>query len=150
MKIYSCVLILFMSLMLTNSFEQEHRIARLKDFTHESTYLPIFCSQKFTIEVDGNPSTGFIWALETETDLSKDNIITPLNLNDKNTVEFIKDKEDNTVGKSGVYHFQFQAHDENSGFVELNFVNKRPWTLEGSTKKKVLIKVLNLKDLKDL
>ncbi len=149
MKIYSSILILFMSLMITNAMDHEHRIVKLKDFTHESTYLPIFGGQKFTIEVEGNPTTGFIWELETESENNKDKIVAPLNLNDKNTVELIKHKDD-TVGKPGVYHFQFQAHEENSGFVELTFLNKRPWTLEGSSKKKILVKVLNLKDLKDL
>ena len=142
-------MILLISLMFSNSFHQDHRIVKLKDFEHESTYLPIFCGQKFTIEVEGNLSTGFIWAFETDSESKKDNLINPLNLNDKNTVEFVRDKE-NKVGKPGVFHFQFQAHEENSGFVELTFLNKRPWTLEGSSKKKIKIKVMNLKDLKDL
>ena len=66
MKIYSSVLILFMSLMFTNAMGHDHRIVKLKDFTHESTYLPIFGGQKFTIEVEGNPTTVFICELETE------------------------------------------------------------------------------------
>jgi len=148
MKTFRLALILLISLTLSNSFHQDHRIVKLKNFEHESTYLPIFCGQTFTIEVEGNLSTGFIWALETES-FKKDNIIIPLNLNDKDTVEFVRNK-DNAAGKSGVFNFQFQAHEENSGFVELTFVNKRTWTLEGSSKKKIKVKVMNLRDLKDL
>ena len=103
--------------------------------------------QKFIIEMEGNPTTGFSWFLEDVEKLNKELII-PLNLNEKNSAEFYRktpDEENGTkiLGSGGIYHFKFQTHQTNSGDEVLRFVYKRPWTKENEIRKSIYIKVVN-------
>jgi len=150
------IIFIYMSFSKIKSNDEEFRIVKLKDFTGENSYLPVKCGQKFTIEIEGNPTTGFQWSLESKSESVKDKLLTPLNLNEKNQGEFYsynkksEDTELKRLGAGGIYHFKFQSDEKKSGYEELTFIHKRPWTDEGSIKQKITVKVVNLDDKKDL
>ena len=118
----------------------EFRIININDFNGEGVYLPVKSGQKFIIEVEGNPTTGYIWFLDDVEKINKE-LIFPLNLNEKNSVDPYNYKTDDESeihkirGSGGLYHFKFQAHDTNSGSEVLKFIYKRPWTAENEVKK---------------
>ncbi len=53
------------------------------------------------------------------------------------------------MGAGGIFHFKFLAS-ENNGHEKLVFIYKRPWSDEGQIQKSINVKVVNLKDNKDL
>ena len=152
MKIFSLLnpILLFLQVIFIRSNEDEFRIVKLNDFSGENSYLPVKCGQKFIIEIAGNPTTGYVWTLEGSSENDLEKLVTPLNLNEKNSAEYYsnnKQSSDNEimrVGVGGIYHFKFQAHETKSGHAELTFIYKRPWSDEGASKRKVVIKVVNL------
>jgi predicted secreted protein len=127
--------------------KDEFRIINIDDLKGEGSYIPVKSGQKFIIEMEGNPTTGFSWFLEHPEKLNRELII-PLNLNEKNSAEFYrktseKENEMKILGSGGIYHFKFQTHPTNSGDEVLHFVYKRPWTNENEIRKSINIKVVN-------
>lgn len=137
----------------------EDRIIRLKELnlSDEETYIPVKSGQNFTIELEGNPTTGYSWFLATPEKLQESNLLKPTNLKENNSGDYYqmgsanKDNENEIrrVGAGGIFHFKFLAG-ENSGHEKLTFIYKRPWTDEGQIQKSINVKVVNLKDHKDL
>lgn len=143
-----CLLIL-LSACCTLASANEFRIININDFKGEGTYLPVKSGQKFIIELEGNPTTGYGWFLEDTEKLNKQ-LLTPLNLDDKNSAEFYRRHSDNQtetetqrVGVGGLYHFKFQASQTQSGDQVLTFVYKRSWTAENEVRQSINIKVVN-------
>ena len=138
---------------------EEDRIIRLKELnlSEEQTYIPVKSGQNFTIELEGNPTTGYSWFLATPEKLQELKLLKPTNLNENHSGEYYqmgsqnKHNEDEIrrVGVGGIFHFKFLAG-ENSGHEKLSFIYKRPWTDEGQIQKSISVKVVNLKDHKDL
>jgi predicted secreted protein len=136
------------------SNNSDFRIININDFQGEGSYLPLKTGQKFIIELEGNPTTGYYWFLDETEKINKE-LITPLNLNEKNSAEYYSinsqdDSEMKRVGGGGIFHFKFQVHDVNSGSDVLNFVYKRPWTNKLEVRKKINLKVVNANEIKDL
>jgi predicted secreted protein len=158
MKTFSLVKIflILLQLIAIKSNEENIRIVNLKDFTGENSYLPVVCGQTFIIEVNGNPTTGYSWTLEVDSKNQGEKLLTPLNLNERNSGEYFSHNKNYTkgeeprVGVGGIYHFKFHAHENKSGYEELNFVHKRSWNEEGASKHKVIVKVVNLENKNDL
>jgi predicted secreted protein len=156
MNILFLIIFIILAYSKIKSNDEEFRIVKLKDFTGENSYLPVKCGQKFTIEIEGNPTTGFQWSLESKSESIKDKLLTPLNLNEKNQGDYYSynkksaDSEIKRLGVGGIYHFKFQSDENKSGYEELAFIYKRPWTDDGSTKQKITVKIVKLDDKKDL
>ena len=136
-------------------FANDFRVININEFQSEGSYLPLKSGQKFIIELEGNPTTGYAWFLENTEKLNKE-LLTPLNLNEKNSADFYKkspspgEGEAKVLGAGGIYHFKFEAHSVNSGDEVLNFVYKRPWTSESEVRKSINIKVVNPHNMSDL
>ena len=82
----------------------------------------------FSIKVNGNPTTGYMWVLENP-DLN--GAITPLQLGLGNTGVFKPDKHaKGMVGVGGVFEFKFLAGKAQNNLITLNFAYKRSWETE--------------------
>lgn len=152
MPSYTFLILLFLKYCLTQDF----RVININEFQTEGSYLPVRGGQKFIIELDGNPTTGYSWFLENVEKLNNQLLI-PLNLNDKNSADFYKktpgpgeENEARKLGVGGIYHFKFHANEVNSGDEVLHFVYKRPWSTENEVRKTINIKVVNPHSTSDL
>jgi predicted secreted protein len=154
--------IIIQNIILINSEAEENRIIRLKELNLDSkeTYVPVKSGHNFTIELEGNPTTGYSWFLETPEKLEKEGLLIPKNLNDKNSGEYYRrnevDKNKNEVnklGSGGIYHFKFLAGEKN-GHEEITFIYKRPWKTDAEAsnliKKSINVKVVNIDKQTDL
>jgi len=137
---------------------EEERIIRLKELnlSDEETYIPVKSGQNFTIELEGNPTTGYSWFLATPEKLQDSNLLKPTNLKENHSGDYFQlgtsnknnESEIKRVGAGGIFHFKFLAG-ENNGHEKLTFVYKRPWAEEGKIEKSINVKVVNLKDNKE-
>jgi len=157
LKLLSLIFILNAFINLSNCHEED-RIIRLRELNlnDEETYIPVKSGQKFTIELEGNPTTGYSWFLEMPEKLQETNLLKPINLKENNAGEYYsignqnnKEEEIQRVGGGGIFHFKFLSG-ENNGHEKLTFVYKRPWNEEGKIQKSINVKVVNLNDKKDL
>ncbi len=123
--------------------EEHIRVINIELFKDENAYLPVKVGEKFTIEINGNPTTGYLWILEKG---NKESLLTPLNLNENSSGEYFShNTDDGRVGVGGIYHFKFQAG-ENSGEETLVFLNKRPWETnehQNITRRSIHVKIVN-------
>ena len=159
MKILSIYLIFITIINISSVFShEEDRIIRLKELnlSDEETYIPVKSGQKFTIELEGNITTGYSWFLATPEKLEESNLLKPTNLKENHSAEYytIGDKTNNDqevrrMGVGGIFHFKFLAG-EKSGHEKLTFVYKRPWSEEDKIQKSINVKVVNFDDKKDL
>ncbi len=128
------VLILII-LSLCYSIDNEYRKIRLEDVTQDS-YIPVKIGQKVLIEIEGNPTTDYIWILSNPNHLRK---VKSLNLDEKNSAEYYSGE--NLIGSGGFYHFKFEAVE--IGNDVLIFKYQRPWDNEGAKSKSVNIIVVS-------
>jgi predicted secreted protein len=97
----------------------------------------------FSIQLKGNPTTGYHWAMENVDQLSSVGI-QPINLGERNSGAYVADPhEPGLVGFGGTFEFKFKAGTQSTDLSALNFVYKRPW--ESTSAKKVQIKVQTTK-----
>jgi predicted secreted protein len=129
--------------------DQGFRKINIKELEGEASYLPIKGGEKFIIEIEGNPTTGYNWYLDKKEELDQNSLITPLYLKENNLGEFYKNpseqkqqNEEMRLGAGGLFHFKFQASQKNSGSEVLNFVYKRSWESEGQITKSINVKVV--------
>jgi len=153
-----CFFFIYFSFVNFSLCHEEDRIIRLKELnlSDEETYIPVKSGQKFTIELEGNITTGYSWFLETPEKLQESNLLKPLNLKENYSADYYtlgsnknEQEEIKRLGSGGIFHFKFLAG-ENNGHEKLVFVYKRPWSDEDKIQKSPHIKVVNLKDKKDL
>ena len=136
-------------------YEDEEKIIRIKHLQlTDQAYIPIKSGQRFTIELEGNITTGFSWFLDLPERLKETNIVIPTNLKENNTGDYYgniprEDKIKLKVGENGIYHFKFLAGND-SGEEKITFVYKRPWTNDGKLQKSINVKIVNLNEKKDL
>ena len=148
------ILIFFISAVYSSSNEEFRKI-NIKDFEGDQSYLPLKAGQKFIIELEGNPTTGYMWYLEETEKINKE-LLTTLNLKENNTGEYYKrqpqenDPEIVRFGIEGIFHFKFQASETNFGEEVLRFVYKRSWTNEGEVRKRINLKIVRLHDESEL
>ncbi len=129
--------VILVFLLITICYTDEYRKIKLEDITLDS-YVPVKIGQKVIIEIEGNPTTGFIWILSNPEHLRK---VKTLNLDDKNSAEyFTRTESDGKLGSKGVYHFKFEAKE--MGNDVLIFKNIRPWNKEVSSTKSINIIVV--------
>jgi predicted secreted protein len=107
----------------------------------ENSYLPMKVGQKIIIEVEGNPTTGYVWMVNNRESIKTNGIISALNLNENGTAEFFNAPSE-VVGASGLYQFKFEALGK-QGYEAVEFVHKRPWEDVANAIKKVNIHVVN-------
>jgi inhibitor of cysteine peptidase len=82
--------------------------------TNEDHFLYVKCGDKFKIEVESNPSTGYKWhLLSFNEDILK--LISSVYLS----------KLTNQIGSSGIEHFNFEA--KKRGSTSIKIVYKRTW-----------------------
>lgn len=153
------IIIILISLLYEAICHDEDRVIRLKELnlSDEETYIPVKSGNNFTIELEGNPTTGYSWFLGAPEKLQELNLLKPTNLKENNAGEYYQlgtssknnEEEIRRVGAGGIFHFKFLAG-ENNGHEKLTFVYKRPWTEEGKIQKSINVKVVNLRDNKDL
>lgn len=95
-----------------------------------------------TLEMEGNPTTGYTWFLEDADSVKKNKIISDTNLDDRDTVEFLSQKtsKDLTVGRGGIYQFRFNA--SQVGNETLDFVYMRSFSGSVDTRKTVNVNVV--------
>ena len=93
----------------------------------------------FSVQLKGNPTTGYQWAMENLDQLTNVSI-RPLNLNERNSGAYIADPHEPGLGGfGGTFDFKFRAGTQTNELNTLNFVYKRAW--EATSAKKVQIKV---------
>lgn len=90
----------------------------VKTYTDPDQVIEIQKGEKFQIDLDSNPTTGYRWDFETETDLL---FLTRQNFESKSDL----------MGASGIEIFEFSA--SASGKTTIKFFYHRPWE-EGSIK----------------
>lgn len=136
-----------------NCDNSEYRIINLGNITTENAYIPVISGQKFILELEGNPTTGYSWFLENHEALMASKLITPENLTENNSGEFYRKPKDSTenevrrVGVGGIFHFKFSTNADLEGQEDITLVYKRPWEQDISIKKTISLKVVKDKDL---
>jgi predicted secreted protein len=131
--------IIFIVLLIAIASAAEVRTVKLADIT-DNSYVPIQTNNKIIFEVEGNPTTGYIWTIGNTDKLKEDRIIKPSNLDEKNSGVFYKSPSEK-IGVGGVYHFEFETN-EKQGHEIIQFMYKRPWTDEGKIIKNVNVNVV--------
>ncbi len=129
------IILLLALVIFSSSLNEEYRKVKLDDIIEDS-YIPIKLGQKIIIEMEGNPTTGFIWVLSNTEHLHK---VKPLNLDEKFSGEYFAGGT--SMGTGGIYHFKFQGKEV--GNDVLIFKYQRPWDKEGSTSKSVNLIVVH-------
>jgi predicted secreted protein len=148
---YNFVLIYIICFIFSLVLSNEHVPTFNIDLFNEESYLPLKNNQKFIVELEGNPTTGFQWYLEN--DFSETKIVVPLNLKENKTGDYFSQPQDGTtvkLGAGGLYHFKFQTHESGKGSDKLRFVYKRHWDDEGQIRKSISIVVINSSKTEDL
>lgn len=151
--------ILIISIVYCLNQQNEFRILNLNDIKDLDSYIPIKLGQKFIIEIEGNPTTGYMWSLENHDNLKNSNLVTPLNLDEHHSAEYygknydkktVQDEKVRLSGTGGIYHFKFQANSEKIGEETLNFVYKRSWENDGQSRKSINLKIVKIEPDSDL
>jgi predicted secreted protein len=125
----------------------EVRKVKLSEITDDS-YVPMKTNQKIIFELEGNPTTGYIWTVSNLDKLKENGIVEATNLNEKNSGVFYKSPSE-SVGVGGIYHFEFNAQ-EKQGHEIIQFSYKRPWEDENSITKSVNVQVFDKQEGQDL
>ena len=133
---YICICLILMSFVKSDyKGVPENRIFSIdqpiKDITVDQD--DIFC-----IKVAGNPTTGYSWFLNENSD---ENNLKALNLNKyKSSEDYVINKHpEGFVGVGGVYYFNFKGVQK--GNFNLLFVNKRPWEETNAKERRITINV---------
>ena len=92
----------------------------------ESQTIKVRQYEKFSIELKGNPTTGYQWILDNNNTLSNSEIIKYSGSD--NTGRYVSGKEDGKVGVGGLFLFDFYAYSEGEELIELSY--KRVWEKE--------------------
>jgi predicted secreted protein len=127
----------FISLLLLFSMVNSTNLRRSQTFDHDDFKRRVDVQEgdKFTIKLEGNPTTGYSWKA-TEFD----NHVNPLNLDDHSVGEYVADHADaGHVGGGGVYLFKFEA--KKKGDTEILLQYKRPWGGKAADELKAKIRV---------
>jgi predicted secreted protein len=144
MKTIFKLTLIYLTFMLTICTGSEFRLIKISETEEDNTYIPVKAGSKFILELAGNPTTGFNWVIENKDKLFSNKLITPINLDERDSAEYYKAPSDpNILGSGGFYHFKFLVSEDVSGDEVINFVHKRPWTDEDSVKKTINIKVVH-------
>jgi len=94
------------------------------------------------IKIKGNITTGYGWYLDNPKELHEEKIISPLNLDEHNSAEYVTDKHEKGMsGVGGNYYFKFKLLSATNGTTPLRFVNKRAWEKEDFTTINVNLKI---------
>lgn len=115
----------------------EERIFSLEN-SKELTTFEAGVADEFYIKIHGNPTTGYSWILEENSD--KDNL-KALNLNDFGSSENYETDAhpEGMVGVGGDYFFKFKGVKE--GSYNLRFIKKRVWEKSPVDEKFVLLNI---------
>ena len=109
--------------------------------------LEIEKNSEFSVELEGNPTTGYSWFLENLEAIKDSKVLTALDLDPETNITetYIQDPcKDGMCGVGGVFIYQFKVNEvnENTELPQLIFGYKRPWEKDVKDYKKV---ELNLK-----
>lgn len=147
--------LILLPIILSINSNPDERIIKLKDLDLENkeTYIPVKSGQFFTIELEGNPSTGYGWFVEDPEKLEREGLLKAKNLDKNNSGEYYRKEEEIfstenepiRLGGGGIYHFKFLA--EKNGHEEITFIYKRPWDNTDQVKKTLNIKVVNVTNM---
>lgn len=115
----------------------EERIFSLENSKELNTFQA-GVQDEFFIKIHGNPTTGFNWYLEENSDKAN---LEALNLNEYNSSENYETDAhpDGMVGVGGDYFFKFKGLNE--GNYNLRFIYKRAWEKSPISEKFVLLNV---------
>jgi predicted secreted protein len=144
--------LLFLLLIINNLalfLTEDKKIIYAKDIDN-GAYIQIKANQNFTIELEGNLSTGFSWYLENPEKVEESGLIKATNLNKYNEgkyykrSEIYKNEKSNklVLGAPGLFHFDFIAK-EKIGHLEIKLVYKRAWEDLDKIEKTFNIKIIN-------
>ncbi len=142
-KIFSTLLVLLSIFAFTKTLnnEEDFKIISIHDKGQDGSYNVVKPGQKFIIEIDGNPTTGYVWFLEQPEKLNRD-IVAPMNLKDNNSADYYQHpNEEMMAGVGGIYRFKFQAGFDHFGSADLNFIYKRSWESDIDRKRVVHIHI---------
>ena len=126
------------------------RVVKLKDLDSEMAYLPVKLGEKFIIEIEGTPSSGFLWTVEDlgyRHSLEALELIECMNLDENHAGEYYNYPKGHTNKESGVYHFHFRVNNKgHTGSETINFILRKPETKVGAIEKHLYIHVDERKD----
>jgi predicted secreted protein len=131
------------SIIICNTNNDEFRLIKLSDLSDENSYIPVKAGQKFTLELEGNPTTGYQWFVHNKLLLDENKTLKALNLDGYNVGEYYRKPNSGDrqmVGVGGYYHFKFEA--TKPGYENVTFVYKRAYSDEGEIYKNVNIHVV--------
>ena len=103
--------------------------------------LEVENNNQFSIELKGNPTTGYSWFLENFEELKKSLIIKPLNLNEQKSSDYVADPcPEGMCGSGGKFHFKFEVKNAfGKDIPKLVFGYKRLWEKDVTDYKKAEI-----------
>ena len=119
------------------------RVVKLADFVENGSYLPVKSGEDFIIEIEGNPSTGYKWALENAEVVAKNKVLFPLNLDTNGSGLFYNSNKEKSM-LNGIYHFHFNTKKQGNEKLIFSYYKES----QQSIKKTIEIHVRDVK--KDL
>jgi predicted secreted protein len=92
----------------------------------EDKEIEVKNNETFTVELEGNPTTGYSWILENEQEVTASGII------EKVKDDFVEDEHDEEmVGVGGKFIFEYKVSNAcGKELPKLNYVYKQPWNEE--------------------
>ena len=97
--------------------------------------MPVKVGEPFSIEIEGNPTTGYLWLLSKPS-----NSLKALNVDGDGKGEYTPQKvAKGFAGAGGKFNFNFVAPAVTNELIALEFEYRRPW--ESEPIKKVVVKV---------
>lgn len=94
----------------------------------DSQVLQLVQNDKFAIQLTSNPSTGYDWYITNTEAIKSQNLVTLLNVSEKNSGEFESDPNPNHYsGVGGKSYFKVQGNGNGAGQVVINLEYKRSW-----------------------
>lgn len=85
-------------------------------------------NKRFAFQLSSNPSTGYEWVISNIDEIKKSNLLSIVNLTEKNGGEFLSDPNpSHYTGVGGKCFFKIHNNNNGAGIVNINLSYKRSW-----------------------
>jgi len=105
--------------------KEEVKVIKL-DYKDTKSEIKVKDNESFDVEVKGNISTGYVWYLLNEEELIEAGI-TPLNLNEYKTGDYVSPKLKGLLGASGTFIFKFKVDKVTEALPSIKLIYRRSW-----------------------
>lgn len=146
MKSSLLLLVLFLISLVT--CEEKKSIFTLEE-GKELQVITVKKGEEFTIQLEGNPTTGYGWFLFDDEKLKENNLIESINLSKNGGGNFVaKENKEELDGVGGTFSFDFIALNSSEEPQKLYFYYQRPWVLNKNAKPDATFEVFIFKEEK--